>query len=38
MHFIRRKYTEKMEESIDRFLQDPDSVLMEVDVNPDELA
>ena len=38
MHFILLKDTEKMEESIDRFLQDPDSVLMEVDVNPDELA
>lgn len=38
MDFILLKDTEKMEESIDRFLQDPDSVLMEVDVNPDELA
>ncbi len=38
MDFILLKDTEEMEESIDRFLQDPDSVLMEVDVNPDELA
>lgn len=38
MDFILLKDTEKMEASIERFLQDPDSVLMEVDVNPDELA
>ncbi len=38
MHFIRLDDEAKTEEAIRKFLTDPSSVLMEVDVNPDELA
>lgn len=38
MHFIRLNDTADMDEAIERFLGDPESVLMEVDVDPDELA
>lgn len=38
MHFIRVAQMSQAKDAIQRFLSDPESVLMEVDVNPDVLA